>query len=125
MKDKELLVERYLTGKLNLYELEMVEKDIKTNIDFENYVKRQRNILLGIREFKKVQFKEMLNSVDVEEKKTININRFKQFSVRYSAVASVVFIIGLTISILYYSSKPAIPNSKMARRAVFETQQIN
>ena len=117
-KDREILVERYLRGLLNLWELAEVEKEIKNNAEFAAYVDFERNIQLGIRESKKAQFKEQLNKLDLNKKVILPFTTKKPNFGQYSIAATVVLIIGFTFTTLYIMSTPTHSDSRVSHSSI-------
>ncbi|MDP4268254.1 MAG: hypothetical protein Q8880_12570 [Bacteroidota bacterium] len=116
-EEKESMVEDYLMGRLDLLELEMVEKEIITNPEFYKYVKLQRNMMLGIQEFKKQELKDKLNKIDVNKKNLFDVYRVKFIISQYSVAASVIIILAITFSILVLSNKATDTDSRVSKLA--------
>ena len=107
----EQLIDNYLLGKLTLLQLAYVEKQLKTNADFEKEVNIRRAILWALENKKKAEFKQLLNK---SEEKEIKIVAFKPKSnwLFYSVAASLLFIISFSVYIISFLSNPEAPTSK-------------
>src|SRR5260221_9931047 len=103
-------IERYLMGKLTLWELAEMEDKIRTDPVFAEEVAFQRDLLIGIRESRRLELKGKLRQVKITpELFRINIDR--KTLIRYAIAACVILMV--TGSIHYQDIRNSlIPNSK-------------
>lgn len=112
-ENKEVFIERYLMGKLSLWELAEVENKIKTDASFAEEVAFERDLLIGIRESRRLELKEKLKTLEAAPRifrmPILSIDKPKL--IRYAiAVCVTIAVMG---SLLYPSfSDSMIPNSK-------------
>lgn len=97
-ENKEDFIERYLFGKLSLWELAEIEDRIKTDHSFAQEVRFERDVLIGIRESKRLELKEKLTQMSANS--SIFSLRFEKATlIRYAIAASITLLV--TGSILY------------------------
>ena len=108
-------------GKLSLWELAEVEEKIKTDPSFAEEVAFERDLLIGIRESRRLELKETLKQLEAEPKisilrqvvDTLRIARFDlvpRIAPYAIAACIIIFVAG---SIFYPTISDALtPNSK-------------
>jgi len=118
-ENKSEIIERYLMGRLSLWELAEIEEEIRTDSSFAQDVAFERDILIGIRESRRLELKEKLKQLDAKP----NIFRLPALSIdrstliRYAIAACITLFV--TGSLLYQTiSSNYIPNSKKAHYSV-------
>ena len=111
--NQERFIDFYLTGRLNLPELDIIEKKIKNDEEFANLVGLKRDILIGIREVEHEKLKIELTSINVNQlKREQTIRIIRPLITTLSLAASVIIIIGLSIILNSIYDKPSMANSK-------------
>lgn len=112
-ENKDDLIERYLMGKLSLWELAEIEGKIKSDYTFAEEVSFERDLLVGIRESRRLELYDML--AQMKRKPWIfRIPRLtfdKPTLLRYGIAACIVLFV--TGTIFYQDISNAMtPNSK-------------
>ena len=85
-------IERYLMGKLSLWELAEIEEQIKTDSAFAEDVSFQRDLLIGIRESRRMEIKEKLSKIKARPK-ILRLRIDKATVIRYSIAASISILV--------------------------------
>lgn len=103
-------IDRYLMGKLSLWELAEIENKIKTDSSFAEEVGLQRDLLIGIQESRRVELKEKLNRIEGSAR-IFRLRIDKPALIRYAIAASITLLVAG--SFFYQNlSEAMVPNSK-------------
>jgi len=109
-ENREDFIERYLMGKLSLWELAEIEEQIRIHPSFAEEVALQRDLLIGIRESRRLELKEKLRQVSAEPK-IFRLQFDRGTVIRYAIAACITILV--TASVFYRDISIAMtPNSK-------------
>ena len=123
-ENQDHFIDRYLMGKLNLLELEYIEKKIKNDSEFEKEVSLKRIILLGIQQNKRIEIKNRLSKID-QSSKIINFYPVKNFIYKYRYVASFLLLFSIMVSLYSYITRPIQPTSRNGHFTINNYKTIN
>lgn len=109
-ENREDFIERYLMGKLSLWELAEIEEQIRADPSFAEEVALQRDLLIGIRESRRLELKEKLRQVSAEPK-IFRLQFDRGTVIRYAIAVCITILV--TASVFYQDISNAMtPNSK-------------
>jgi len=109
-QNREDFIERYLMGKLSLWELAEIEEQIRIDSSFAEEVAFERDLLIGIRESRRLELKEKLRQVG-SEPKIFRLLFDRGTVIRYAIAACITILV--TASLFYQDISNAMtPNSK-------------
>ena len=98
LENQDEWIDLYLTGRLDILELAVVEEKIKSDSIFQEQITFKRALMLGIRDEKKQQLKNMFAQLDTTPK---IISMFNKNLIFKYAIAATVFLF-IFISVKYF-----------------------
>jgi hypothetical protein len=108
-ENKEEMIDRYLMGRLSLWELADVEIEIKNNPAFADEVTFQRDIMIGVNESKRIEIKSDLQSLKPAGI-LIKLQVDKTAIARISVAASILLLVSFAI---FYPQIKSIRDSQV------------